>query len=56
MLTAMSQRSERRAARAVFYGIIAEREGTDDEDNNNHAGCGACTFELRIRRARRPSR
>jgi hypothetical protein len=42
---------------APFCCIIAQSEGTEDEgNNNNHAGCGACAFELLVRRSRRPSR
>jgi hypothetical protein len=44
------------SARAVLYCITAQSEGTEDEDNNNHAGCGAWAFELLVRRSRRPSR
>ena len=52
----MSSRLEYPSVRAVLYCITAQSEGTEDEDNNNHAGCGACAFELLIRRSRRPSR
>jgi hypothetical protein len=44
------------ATSAVLYCITAQSEGTEDEDNNNHAGCGAWAFELLVRRSRRPSR
>jgi hypothetical protein len=55
-LTAMSPRLEYPSVRAVLYCITAQSEGTEDEDNNNHAGCGAWAFELLVRRSRRPSR
>jgi hypothetical protein len=53
---AMSPRLEYPSVRAVLYRITAQSEGTEDEDNNNHAGCGAWAFELLVRRSRRPSR
>jgi len=39
------------------FAALSLKEGTEDEGNNNsHAGCDACAFELLVRRSRRPSR
>jgi hypothetical protein len=38
------------------FAALSLKEGTDDEGNNNHAGRGACAFELLVRRSSRPSR
>jgi hypothetical protein len=54
-LMAMPPRLEYPSA-GPFCCFIAQSEGTEDEGNNNHAGCGACAFELLVRRSRRPSR
>jgi hypothetical protein len=38
------------------FAALSLKEGTDDEGNNNHAGRGACAFELLVRRSSRPPR
>jgi hypothetical protein len=55
-LMAMPPRLEYPSARPRF-AALSLKEGTEDEGNNNsHAGCDACAFELLVRRSRRPSR